>query len=267
MHTDHLGSVVAESNSAGQITKRFHYKPFGETLETQQDDVGYTGHKHDSDLGLTYMQARYYDPVLGRFYGNDPIGFRDVHSFNRYAYANNNPYKYIDPTGETPLLLLPLLGGGGAATVTTAGAVTTTAAVTFTATEIAVGVAVGTTLAASAIAVKNEAAETSESPEIKPSEVAGQTPEKIDEIAKGKGLIPKGPNPQAGQGSYTDPATGKQRILVHPDADCGPHCHVNDKDGNRLDEEGNQVPPESPEAHLPLGDRSMLLIRGVYNYA
>lgn len=36
------------------------------------------------------MQARYYDPVIGRFYSNDPVGFRDVHSFNRYAYANNN---------------------------------------------------------------------------------------------------------------------------------------------------------------------------------
>jgi len=45
------------------------------------------------------MQARYYDPVIGRFYSNDPIGFRDVHSFNRYAYANNNPYRYSDPTG------------------------------------------------------------------------------------------------------------------------------------------------------------------------
>jgi hypothetical protein len=45
------------------------------------------------------MQARYYDPAIGRFYSNYPIEFRDVHSFNRYAYANNNPYKYIDPTG------------------------------------------------------------------------------------------------------------------------------------------------------------------------
>ena len=45
------------------------------------------------------MQARYYDPVIGRFYSNDPLGFRDIHSFNRYAYANNNPYKYTDPTG------------------------------------------------------------------------------------------------------------------------------------------------------------------------
>ena len=46
------------------------------------------------------MQARYYDPVIGRFYSNDPQGFRDVHSFNRFAYANNNPYKYVDPDGE-----------------------------------------------------------------------------------------------------------------------------------------------------------------------
>jgi RHS repeat-associated protein len=62
--------------------------------------VGYTGHKFDADLGLSYMQARYYDPVIGRFYSNDPKGFRDVHSFNRYTYANNNPYRYIDPDGQ-----------------------------------------------------------------------------------------------------------------------------------------------------------------------
>ena len=48
------------------------------------------------------MQARYYDPVIGRFYSNDPLGFRGVHSFNRYAYGNNNPYKYIDPDGRDP---------------------------------------------------------------------------------------------------------------------------------------------------------------------
>ncbi|MDT0605372.1 RHS repeat domain-containing protein [Thalassotalea castellviae] len=74
-------------------------KPFGDTIEAPNDDVGYTGHKFDTDLGLSYMQARYYDPVIGRFYSNDPIGFRDIHSFNRYSYVANNPYKYIDPTG------------------------------------------------------------------------------------------------------------------------------------------------------------------------
>ncbi len=98
-HTDVLGSVIAESNAQGTITQRFGYKPFGEGSPTQKIGVGYTGHLEDTDLGLTYMQQRYYDPVIGRFYSNDPIGFRDPQSFNRYSYGNNNPYKFVDPTG------------------------------------------------------------------------------------------------------------------------------------------------------------------------
>jgi uncharacterized protein RhaS with RHS repeats len=48
------------------------------------------------------MGARYYDPVIGRFMGVDPVGFQEnnIHSFNRYAYANNNPYRYIDRDGK-----------------------------------------------------------------------------------------------------------------------------------------------------------------------
>ena len=49
------------------------------------------------------MQARYYDPVIGRFYSNDPASFSNIHNFNRYAYANNNPYKYTDPDGENAI--------------------------------------------------------------------------------------------------------------------------------------------------------------------
>lgn len=56
---------------------------------------------------LIYMQARYYDPVIGRFYSNDPVDAlsylstpNSIHGFNRYAYANNNPYKYTDPDGK-----------------------------------------------------------------------------------------------------------------------------------------------------------------------
>jgi RHS repeat-associated protein len=103
IHTDYLGSPAAESNAAGTVTARLHYQPFGESIEAPRDEVGYTGHKFDTELGLNYMQARYYDPVVGRFYSDDPVGFRDVHSFNRYTYANNNPYKYSDPDGETPV--------------------------------------------------------------------------------------------------------------------------------------------------------------------
>ena len=48
------------------------------------------------------MQARYYDPVIGRFYSNDPVGFTgDITTFNRYSYVGNNPYAYTDPNGQT----------------------------------------------------------------------------------------------------------------------------------------------------------------------
>ncbi|WP_445945297.1 RHS repeat domain-containing protein [Shewanella sp.] len=103
-HTDMLGSVVAESDEAGNILSRSHYEPFGKRLGGDKAGIGYTGHLQDKDLGLTYMQARYYDPLIGRFYSNDPVGYSSenpVMSFNRYIYVNNNPYKFIDPDGKT----------------------------------------------------------------------------------------------------------------------------------------------------------------------
>jgi len=53
------------------------------------------------------MKARYYDPEVGRFYSNDQVGFStdNPFSFNRYAYANNNPYKFVDLDGKSPLLI------------------------------------------------------------------------------------------------------------------------------------------------------------------
>ena len=59
------------------------------------------------------MQARYYDPVIGRFYSNDPVGFTaEVDTFNRYSYVGNNPYKYTDPDGREKSFVDALLGTG-----------------------------------------------------------------------------------------------------------------------------------------------------------
>ena len=106
LHTDALGSVVADSDSTGAILKRYRYAPYGESLNlafgTFMNGLGYTGHDMDADTGLTYMQQRYYDPVIGRFLSVDPVG-ADANSggnFNRYWYANNNPYKFVDPDGR-----------------------------------------------------------------------------------------------------------------------------------------------------------------------
>ena len=50
------------------------------------------------------MKARFYDPDIGRFYSNDPVGFTTSSPmmFNRYAYANNNPFAHTDPDGKAP---------------------------------------------------------------------------------------------------------------------------------------------------------------------
>ena len=104
--------LIAKDGEAGSISSHGlkHSRPFGEQIESAENDVGYTGHLYDQDLGLNYMQARYYDPVIGRFYSNDPVGSTGhnsiVHGFNRYAYANNNPYKYADPDGNSPISVL-----------------------------------------------------------------------------------------------------------------------------------------------------------------
>ncbi|MEI5638301.1 MULTISPECIES: RHS repeat domain-containing protein [unclassified Pseudoalteromonas] len=75
VHPDGLGSTAAKSNASHAVIERNHYAPYGNAWGSAPDnEIGYTGHKYDTDIGLTYMQARYYDPVIGRFYSNDPVG-------------------------------------------------------------------------------------------------------------------------------------------------------------------------------------------------
>ncbi|MCY1523002.1 RHS repeat-associated core domain protein [compost metagenome] len=133
-HNDHLGSPVAATDERNELLWRAHYRPFGERQENPREiphgSPGYTGHVQDSTSGLVYMQARYYDPQLGRFLSMDPAGPNDAvpGSFNRYAYGLNNPYRYVDPDGRAPLALLllaPEIEGalvyGGAAILGTVG--------------------------------------------------------------------------------------------------------------------------------------------------
>ncbi len=101
LHTDALGSPVARTNASGQVISRTRYEPYGYVASGAVPTLGFTGHVNDADTGLTYMQQRYYDPVAGRFLSIDPVvTFADTgDSFNRYAYAENNPYRYVDPDG------------------------------------------------------------------------------------------------------------------------------------------------------------------------
>lgn len=102
-YTDPQGTVLAETDVAGNIIETSEYRPYGaRTLGTASSTPGYAGHVNDTDSGLVYMQARYYDAERGSFLSIDPISPQpgNVYSFGRYLYAINNPVKYIDPDGR-----------------------------------------------------------------------------------------------------------------------------------------------------------------------
>lgn len=61
----------------------------------------FTGREWDKETGLYYYNARYYDPMEGRFVSKDPIGF-DGGDVNLYAYVRNNPVNLKDPSGLSP---------------------------------------------------------------------------------------------------------------------------------------------------------------------
>ncbi len=115
LHMDHLGSANTGTDMWGQVTWREKYTPYGTTLinpASNNDQAGFTGHIKDSTTGLTYMQARYYDPLIGRFLSTDPVGFTPdkPQMFNRYAYTWNDPINNTDPDGECGPLCTGLVG-------------------------------------------------------------------------------------------------------------------------------------------------------------
>jgi RHS repeat-associated protein len=111
-HHDALGSVIAKSDSDGYLYLNEEYQPFGEKIYATEDFFGgsddwYTGKNYSEELDLTYFGARWYDAKQGRFLSIDPaqVEFPNTHSFNRYSYSYNNPYKYTDPDGNSPELI------------------------------------------------------------------------------------------------------------------------------------------------------------------
>lgn len=103
VYSDPQGTPLAEADANGTITATFDYRPYGvQALGAAPNGPGYTGHVNDPDTGLVYMQARYYDPSVGRFLSVDPAGpsAGGVFDFNRFAYVDNNPVVRIDPDGR-----------------------------------------------------------------------------------------------------------------------------------------------------------------------
>ncbi len=114
-YADHLGSIAAWSWTGGTLIpgSLARYEPYGgyrtvpgTNVNPGISDWGFTGHRMNNtnvnDLGLIYMNARYYLPEVGRFISPDSIvpDPQNPQSFNRYSYGYNNPVKYTDPSGH-----------------------------------------------------------------------------------------------------------------------------------------------------------------------
>lgn len=98
---DHLGSVVQTTSSAGSVVLARDYDPYGTVASgAAQSGYAFTGREWDSETNLYYYRARYYDPKIGRFLSEDPIGLAG--GLNLFAYVENSPASLTDPFGLAP---------------------------------------------------------------------------------------------------------------------------------------------------------------------
>jgi RHS repeat-associated protein len=93
------------TDSAGEVTDSYTFDAYGEVIQktgNTTNDYLYRGEQLDSSVGMQYLRARYYDQNTGRFVSTDPFeGVQEVPiSRHRYNYGNDNPIKYLDPSGN-----------------------------------------------------------------------------------------------------------------------------------------------------------------------
>ena len=106
---DGFGSVRQLTNAAGTVTDEYEYDAFGNSFTkagTTPNNYLYRGEQYDSDLGLYYLRARYYNPNTGRFMSRDPLDGKAKRpaSLHKYLYANGDPVNMTDPRGRESML-------------------------------------------------------------------------------------------------------------------------------------------------------------------
>lgn len=118
-HHDHLGTPVQATDKNGKVVWAAKYEPFGKasivTPAATQENPAITsnlrlpGQYEDQETGLHYNWNRYYDPAIGRYVTEDPIGLEG--GVNVYVYTGGSPYYYVDPSGQIWVLVGGFVGG------------------------------------------------------------------------------------------------------------------------------------------------------------
>lgn len=110
-HNDHLGSSALLTDENGDVVERTAYDPWGKVKSGGTvSKFQYTGQEKDTETGLNYYNARYYDSHTRHFTQPDDL-IQDIYnpqSLNRYSYVWNNPLRYTDPSGHFTHLLSQL---------------------------------------------------------------------------------------------------------------------------------------------------------------
>ena len=115
LHRDYLGSILQVADNKGNIIEENSFDAWGSRRDPDTQEIytgteapslmtgrGFTGHEHLDGFGLIHMNARLYDPILGRFLSPDPyVQLPDfTQAMNRYGYCMNRPLCYVDKNGE-----------------------------------------------------------------------------------------------------------------------------------------------------------------------
>ncbi|HEV7238805.1 MAG TPA: RHS repeat-associated core domain-containing protein [Thermoanaerobaculia bacterium] len=117
-HIDRVGSTALVTDRSGKRSEEIDYLPFGEELfdrvagdrPTLPQHFGFNGKELDSETGLQYFGARYYDPRIGRWLSADPLyrvqpetNLDEPGLLNLYAFCLNQPTTLSDPNGLSSL--------------------------------------------------------------------------------------------------------------------------------------------------------------------
>ncbi len=138
--TDVYQNILGIMDNNGSIVVKYNYDAWGNhsvldgngNVNTSDTFIGninpfrYKGYYYDTETQMYYCESRYYVPQWCRWLNGDSIGFldsEDIHGMNLFAYCNNNPVMWIDPTGHFIISTLFWIIAG-AAVLTTAGVIT-----------------------------------------------------------------------------------------------------------------------------------------------